>query len=476
MHSPDPDSARPRAGLDDWWRASLSSAVFGHPRWPAEHATPALVAALVLVTMALEVAVHRLYMDGPARFYWPALAAGWLPTAVAAWVCWRLAPRQEATEASMGRAPSGSALFALYAAQVLVLMLIVNALLLAALKSGLVPEAQSASPWAWVPWLIPLAWNLGAQALLLWRGGHGNARERGGCVVLLATVAAVVWWSEPLRLWYPDEDRSAQAAAEPPFQLTPALIEAQGRTLVQSVQSLAAERPGVIDVYALTFSPYADEDVFLRESGLVASVMAERFDAQGRTLQLVNHRQTVAEWPWATPENLERALRQVAERMNRDEDLLFIHLTSHGARSGQLAARFWPLAIDALTPERLKAALDGAGVRHRVISVSACYSGSWIAPLADDHTLVMTAADADHTSYGCGRGSELTYFGRAVFDESLRRSWSFESALATARGVIEQREKEAGKSDGFSNPQIHVGSAIRERLTRLEQQQAAAAK
>lgn len=476
MHEIDLNAAAPRAGIDDWWRASLRSAVFGRPRWPAERASPGLVAALVLVTLMLEVAAHRLYVDGPARFYWPALAAGWLPTALAAWICWRLAPQADAPDALAGRAPSGSALFALYAAQALVLTVAVNAVWLAGLRSGLVSDGSSGSAWAWGPTLALVAWNLGAQVLLLWRGGHGSARVRGACVVLLAAVGAAAWWSDPLRLWYPDEERSAKATAEPPFQLTPALIEAQGLVLATRLEALEPERPGVTDVYALTFAPYADEDVFLRESRLVAGVMAERFGADGRALQLVNHRHTVAEWPWATPENLERALHGVARRMNRDEDLLFIHLTSHGARSGQLAARFWPLDVEALTPERLKTALDHAGVRHRVISVSACYSGSWIAPLADENTLVMTASDADHTSFGCGRGSELTYFGRALFDESLRQSWSFESALATARGVIERREKEAGKSDGFSNPQIHVGSAIRERLKRLEQQQAAAAK
>jgi hypothetical protein len=63
-----------------------------------------------------------------------------------------------------------------------------------------------------------------------------------------------------------------------------------------------------------------------------------------------------------------------------------------------------------------------------------------------------------------------------VYDEALRKTWLFESALASARGVIEQREKEAGKDDGFSNPQIHVGAAIRERLRMLEQQRAAQAK
>jgi hypothetical protein len=191
---------------------------------------------------------------------------------------------------------------------------------------------------------------------------------------------------------------------------------------------------------------------------------------------LINHHSTAAEWPWATPANLQRAIGAMAQRMDRDEDVLFVHLTSHGAKSARLAASFWPIRIDELTPADLKAALDAAGVRFRVISVSACYAGSWVAPLADEDTLVMTAADAEHTSYGCGRRSELTYFGRAVYDEALRQTWSFESALASARPVIEQREKDAGKSDGFSNPQIHVGAAVRERLRLLEQQQAAASR
>lgn len=79
----------------------------------------------------------------------------------------------------------------------------------------------------------------------------------------------------------------------------------------------------------------------------------------------------------------------------------------------------------------------------------------------------MTAADAEHTSYGCGRHSELTYFGRAMFGEQLRRTLSFKDAHASARTVIEQREKDAKKTDGFSNPQIAVGTKIRETLARL---------
>ena len=80
----------------------------------------------------------------------------------------------------------------------------------------------------------------------------------------------------------------------------------------------------------------------------------------------------------------------------------------------------------------------------------------------------MTASDADHTSYGCGKKSPLTFFGRAMYDEQLRNSTlSFEQAHAAARVIIAQREKAAGKDDGYSNPQIKVGNAIRLYLEKM---------
>ena len=129
-----------------------------------------------------------------------------------------------------------------------------------------------------------------------------------------------------------------------------------------------------------------------------------------------------------------------------------------------------------MLPADLKKWLDQAGVKYRVLSVSACFSGHWIAPLAGPGTLVMSAADATHTSFGCGQDADLTYFGRAVFDEQLRTSTrSFEQAHAAARTVIARREKEGGKEDGYSNPQIAVGNAMRAQLQRLESQLPASA-
>jgi hypothetical protein len=146
--------------------------------------------------------------------------------------------------------------------------------------------------------------------------------------------------------------------------------------------------------------------------------------------------------------------------MDPEEDVLAIYMTSHGAQDFQLASRHWPLQVPPLTPAELRKALDDAGVHHRVVVVSACYSGGWVEPLAEPGTLVMTAADATHTSYGCGARSELTFFGRALFDEQLRQTRSFREAFEQSVPVIKKREEEAGKPDGFSNPQLRMGERI----------------
>jgi hypothetical protein len=462
-----PDDGRERiqpGALGAWWRQGARSAFLLRPRWDGLQVTPSLIAALVLLPFLIDVCAQRLYVDGPAFFHWPALQAGWLSTVIAVWWCWLLVPQPAGGRAGDGP-PSAAALFSMLAAQALTISVVTAAIYVPLLHNGVYSE-QVFGRWGFFAVsLAPMAWTVAAGLRLIW----ATAARVGPRIVAAAAMVGVMAfgiWHEPMRLWHPERQESR---AEP-FVLTQEITERQAGLLGERLQALRPQRPGVIDVYTITFAPYADEDVFRLESERVASVMQERFDAAGQTLQLVNHRQTVIELPWATPLNLQRAVERVAALMDRDEDVLLIHLTSHGAADGELAVRLWPLQIEPVTPALLKQWLDGAGIRWRIVSVSACYSGSWIAPLAEPGTLVMTAADAEHTSFGCGRNSSLTYFGRAMFDEQLRHTWSFEQAHAEARRVIEQREREAGKSDGYSNPQIQVGGEIRAQLAELEAQ------
>lgn len=457
-------SLSPKAGLGwgDWLREGLRAAVFLRPRTGAAQPAPLQLLAVLGFAAAIQLGLGRLAVNGDASFDLRGWLVPWWSTGAVVLLFWCL---QGSARPPGGQPAHGgvAAWVALWAVAELPLHLVSSVFEIAAAYDA-TPEAFTRSAaLAWGLWLGLWAWMLGIAMRLGWNLGLGAARVAALGAGVLA-ISALLMWKFSDRAWEPVY---VPEPDEPRLMLDQQVFEAQQALWQQSVQALGAQRPGVADVYGIVFAPYAAEDVFLRESAMVAQVLAQRFDAEGRVLRLVNHATTAASLPWATPLNLQRAIAAVAQRMDPEEDILVVYLSSHGAQDFALAAAHHPLEVAPVSPSELRTALDEAGVRHRVIAVSACYSGGWVGPLASESTLVMTAADRDHTSYGCGRLSELTYFGRAVFDEQLRGTRSFEQAFAAAVPVIRQREEQAGKPDGFSNPQISVGERIRPVLDAL---------
>jgi len=450
-----------RASLGAWLREGARTMVLRHPRWERVHATPLMVALLLSLTIAFAIGIGRLYVDGAAVFLWRSVFTGWAGQLLIVWACYAVRPGPSSRP---GSAPGPAHLLCLMLAQGLCLSAVVGAITLAIYRSDFQWEERPVA--AWAMWLAPFGCSLAIQLATMLRAADRKAwRKLQGALALVLAYGCSLYIAPHPGYWNAPADTEAR---QEPIRFTQDIVEDQGPLLDEKVGELKPQRPGIADMYTITFAPYEGQEVFRRESRMVSEVMAKRFDAAGRGLQLLNHRDNLEDMPWATPTNLQRAIESMAATMDKEEDVLFIHLTSHGAKNGELAANFWPLDVDPVTPTELRKWLDEAGIRHRVISISACFAGNWIAPLANDDTLVMTASDATHTSYGCGHKSPLTFFGRAMYDEQLRNSTlSFEEAHAAARNIIAQREKEAGKDDGYSNPQIKVGSRIRPYLEQM---------
>lgn len=425
-------------------------------RWERIDAGALRLALLAVVPVLLTVLVQRSYAGDGASFVWTGLSSCALALVLLAWTSY--AVRERAAEA-----PSAPQLLALMLAQLLWAELIGELILAVLARTGWLDTlSDNAYRAVWhAPLILPVVAQMAVLARSSSRGFWRGAIVAASIVLAGYLVPSSTWWREA-----DDQPESRDA-----FALTQDMLETQLTLLDEQAEALRPQRPGVIDMYTITFAPYEGQEVFRNESTMVSQVMAQRFDAAGRGLQLINHRATVEQLPWATPLNLQRAIEAVADVMDRNEDVLFIHLTSHGAGNGELAAQFDPLKVEPVMPADLRQWLDNAGIRYRVLSISACFAGNWIKPLSSDETLVMTASDADHTSYGCGSKSDLTFFGRAMYDEQLRTSTlSFEQAHAAARKIILQRENEAGKDDGYSNPQIAAGRAIEPVLARQRAQ------
>jgi hypothetical protein len=195
-------------------------------------------------------------------------------------------------------------------------------------------------------------------------------------------------------------------------------------------------------------------------------VFAERLGTGSRSLELINDYQDRESFPLATQVALRYALSEIGMEMDPAEDILVLLLTSHGSRERGISIRNGVSYIDSdLPPNDVRSALDDAGIRWRIVIVSACYSGVFVEPLKTDTTMILTAADSQHTSFGCADDRDLTYFGEAFLRDALPAEPSLEAAFERARSALVRREKL--ETLDHSNPQIWVGAAMKKKLATL---------
>ena len=317
--------------------------------------------------------------------------------------------------------------------------------------------------WALIAWLGFVYWRAMTTALMP-RHPRFWPRSLTGAALLLAGIPIAIWAHQP---WWRELPQAPAEDARYVSPVSEAALAAQQTLLGDALDELEDQRPHMTDLYFVGFAPYAKEDVFRKDMEVARDLFDDRFDTDGRSLLLVNNPRTVLDDPLATVSNLRTALKEIGAAIDTDDDVVMLYLESHGSRDHRLAVEFWPLQLDPVTPQILRKMLDDSGIKWRIIVVSACYSGGYVEPLKDEHTLIMTASAFDRTSFGCGSESEATYFGDALFQHALRFDDSFISAFAKARERIAEREKAEGVSPP-SDPQIFVGDAMAAKLPQLE--------
>jgi len=302
----------------------------------------------------------------------------------------------------------------------------------------------------------------------------GERGQRNALLVFLLYLAIVIppSYLPRERLWQTTEDFDDYEGSTQHRPRTVSWDEAedilnlQANLLKQQQSALLPQRKGIVDVYFVGFAGWAEQNVFFTELTYAQHLFDDRFDTRGRSLLLVNNPETKQSLPVASVTNLEATLRDIGRRMNVEEDVLFLFLASHGDKNATLSVRNGALALKQLTPNLLASALEMSGIRWRVIVVDACYSGSFVPPLQNDRTMIMTSASAAHVSYGCSEEAEMTYFGRAFLRHGLSSKVSFADSFDEAASLI--RRWEITNQSSASDPQISVGAAIRPKLEALE--------
>jgi hypothetical protein len=315
-------------------------------------------------------------------------------------------------------------------------------------------------PWEWWLWAFPL-WLAAAAAFAAFYLLQPSAKQWGASAIVLAVLVALPLGSgyRERSLWSIPFDENAEQRTPYFAAASEDALYQQPKLLARALESIAPGRPGTLDLYYVGFGGYAQQDVFLREIRSVEKLMQEQFGARGRSVSLLNNPKTVMDTPIASGTSLRAVLQRVGEVMDRDEDILFLFMTSHGAKDHKFTLEFWPLRFNDLTPQVVRAALDDAGIQWRVVVVSACYAGGFIDALKDERTIVVAAAAPDKASFGCSHEAEWTYFGKAFFDEALREQPRLTDAFARAREAVAVREKQE-QVEPPSDPQIAPAPAM----------------
>jgi hypothetical protein len=243
---------------------------------------------------------------------------------------------------------------------------------------------------------------------------------------------------------------------------------AHRKLLDQALAGIARGRPGTIELYLLAVGGDGTQEVFRREVEFVKREFDQRFDTKARSVALANGKSTSL--PMASVSTIGEALGTLAERMNREEDILFVFLTSHGTTTHELKLQQPGFALRDLPAQELGRMLRRSGIRWKVVVVSACYSGGFIDSLRDDNTLVITAARYDRSSFGCTDDAEMTYFGRAFFKEALPKSRTFQEAFARADELVAEWERKDQPKEPRSLPQLRSAAPIEAQLQRWASQ------
>ncbi|MBX9813309.1 MAG: peptidase C13 [Proteobacteria bacterium SG_bin5] len=240
---------------------------------------------------------------------------------------------------------------------------------------------------------------------------------------------------------------------------------AEARLLQAQLAALQPQRKGQVDAYVIAVALDSD-GVFAREAREAGRVLAQRYGAQGRTITLAGpDGRGGATLPRGSPAHLDMALARVAELIDRQEDVLILYTTSHGAPFG-LVYNYGDEGWGVVSPARLDALLDALRIKRRLLMVSACFSGIFVPALATGDTAILTASSGDRTSFGCQADSDWTFFGDALINQALRKPQSLDAAGKEAAALIGRWEAQGKLTPSL--PQMLIGERAKAWLAVLD--------
>ncbi|MEA3141562.1 MAG: hypothetical protein QOK23_3731 [Gammaproteobacteria bacterium] len=315
--------------------------------------------------------------------------------------------------------------------------------------------------WVWVAAIAGIGYSLAymARGLRDFTGKSQLAATASGVIFIVAFIWATNALDVIPDIFASQEIEAAAADSETQADAETILFEQPAR-IDSALAALAADGSARPKAFFLGFAGVGEQKVFSQEIALASRVLSERYGMDGRALLLVNDERDLESLPLASVAGLKYALLRLAAHMNVDRDVLFLSLSSHGSEDQIIAVSNAQLPLNDLTGADLNEALSDSRIKWRVIIISACYAGGFIDSLKNPQTIIIAAAAADRTSFGCSSDQDLTYFGEAFYRDALPGARSLRDAFETAKSAISARERreqvESSKPQAYFGPELET--------------------
>ena len=240
-----------------------------------------------------------------------------------------------------------------------------------------------------------------------------------------------------------------------------ALWTAQPALVAEALSKLPSPQAGAGRNFVLTIAAGGRQDIFGREAKAVGTALSGNLGGASAVTRLSNAAADLQVTPLASRTNLAAVMVGIGEGFDSQRDLAIIYLTAHGSQRARVTTDLPDYSeLRPISARFLAESLDKAGITRRVVIISACFAGTWVEPLKSPDTIVLAAARADRTSFGCDDTREYTFFGKALLESGLGQGVSLNTAFEALKSAISHEESALELEPSL--PQAFVGENMQD--------------
>jgi hypothetical protein len=198
------------------------------------------------------------------------------------------------------------------------------------------------------------------------------------------------------------------------------------------------------------------EPVFDRDVQLVKRAISDRYDSLTDSVTLSMTKGS------AKRSSADAEIARLAQDARDGDDLVVVFFSSHGIE-GSLAVQP-PGAAESYdwSAAEIRDFLAPLEADRQVVILQACHSGSLIPAMKHPNRIIIAAARADRSSFGCDATGDSTWFAKALTEElSAGGSWKQIFERTNARVLRYETDQGIPQSER-SYPQFSVGAAMQD--------------